>query len=125
MKKLIFVLLVFFLFVKSVPAQEKSLMQIKDIGGSVSFTLQAQTSNQSNVTQIPVELLDTLTKVSYLKHFQFNTGKDSHIFTALFVFTNYDSFKKWYSAEETQSLLKKLTEYFNGKLNEKFSFTRN
>ncbi len=124
MKKLSFVFLFVFLSSATLLAQNQISPIMKDIGGSVSFTLQAQTQNQSKKSQIPIELLDALTKVKFLKHFQFNTGDKSQIFTAFFVFTNYDSFKEWYSTDETKDLLKKLSEYFNGKLNEKFSFSR-
>ncbi|GEM_PF-6326078 len=124
MKKFSFVFLFVFLIVATLSAQNQISPIMKDIGGSVSFTLQAQTQNQSKKSQIPIELLDALTKVKFLKQFQFNAGEKSQIFTAFFVFTNYDSFKEWYSTNETKDLLKKLSEYFNGKLNEKFSFTR-
>ncbi len=124
MKNFRFFFLFVFLIAITLSAQNHISPIMKDTGGSVSYTLQAQTNNQSPKTQIPIELLDALTKVKFLKQFQFNTGDKVQIFTAHFVFTNYESFKKWYSNGETKELLKKLSEYFDGKLNERFSFNK-
>ncbi len=105
-------------------AQNQSVTQIQNVGGSVSLRITGEFQNQEKFSGVPVELLDELTKVKFLKNLLLNSSESKQNLTATFVFTNYESFKQWYSSAETKKMFKNLSEFFHGGIKKQFSFTR-
>ncbi len=124
MKRLNYSLAFVILFAFTTFAQKSVDTALKNVQGPVSLQINAVRENPETESQIPVNLLDELTKVKFLKNIKLFTGEKNITLSALFVFTNYESFKEWYSAKETKEVFKKLSGFFNGKLTEQFSFKR-